>query len=184
MVMTFTDEQISRLTAAVDQQIEAAALRAPPLKADKQSEPTAEAKLDLPLSPLSLAPTAAFDGCGRTEPLKPDRERATMRLLPWLLVVVLIATGGALFWENSRSETGSPRPETTKGTESSPASKDETKQALIDLQQIVKDLQRQLSTEQEQRKSLSDQVGALSGRVDGLEQARAEAPRSAKKRGR
>ena len=81
MVMTFTDEQISRLTAAVDQQIEEAALRAPPLKADKQSEPTADAKLDLPLSPSSLAPTAPFEGCGcgRTEPPKPDRERATMR---------------------------------------------------------------------------------------------------------
>ncbi|WP_407178478.1 hypothetical protein [Bradyrhizobium sp. STM 3562] len=114
----------------------------------------------------------------------PGRAR---RVLPWVLVVILLVIGGALFWANNRAEKNSPAVAANQSTEQ-PRANDETKQTLAALQQTVNDLQsarqrdegqiadlqRQLSAEQGERKLLSDQVGALAGRVDGLEKARAE----------
>jgi hypothetical protein len=72
--MTLTDAQVSRLTAALNSQLEAdkqfaaktknitdPTSLASPLEADKPYDPNAEAILDGPFSPPSLAPTAPLE---------------------------------------------------------------------------------------------------------------------------
>jgi hypothetical protein len=121
------------------------------------------------------------------------------RVLLGLMVLVLVAIGGAFFWGNSRlekefSRVTAVRPE---AAQPSPAPQNDTKQAVTALQQAVKDLQsanqraadqitdlqRQLSAEEGDRKLLADQVGALSARLNDLEKARAEMTAPTKRRG-
>ena len=119
-----------------------------------------------------------------------DEPTRSRRMLPWLLILVVVVIGGAFIWASNRTgKDSSPvAASQSSNAQQSPASQDETEQALATLQQAVNDLksarqhdadqiadlQRQLSSEEGERKLLSDQVNALSGRVDGLEKARAE----------
>jgi uncharacterized protein HemX len=96
------------------------------------------------------------------------------RVILWVLVLVLVALGVAVFWGNIRAEKDSSRTTTVQSEAAQPPPQDDTKQAVIALQQAVKDLQRQLSAEEGDRKLLADQVGALSARINDLEKARAE----------
>jgi len=135
----------------------------------------------------------------------PARSRG---VLPWIVVLVLVAIAGAFLWANNRNGSDSPHQVAAvqPKAEPSPAPvSDETRQAVTALQQNVKDLQqnvkglqdaqqraadqisdlrRQLATEQGDRKLLSDQVGALSARMDNLANAQAtgSTPQAAKKK--
>jgi uncharacterized protein HemX len=120
------------------------------------------------------------------------------RVVLWVLVLVLVAIGGAVFWGN-RSERDSSRVTTvqSEAAQPSPTPQDDAKQAITALQQAVKDLQsanqraveqiadlqRQLSAEEGERKLLADQVGALSARLNDLEKARAEMRAPTRRRG-
>ena len=125
------------------------------------------------------------------------------RVFPWILILLLIAVGGAFLWTNYQSVSKSPvvaqptaEPPTPREVADEPA-----RQALAALQQTVKDLQtsqqdaaetisklqQQISAEQGQRKLLSEQLGALSARFEKFletnAQAPATSPQPAKKRG-
>ena len=125
------------------------------------------------------------------------------RVFPWILILLLIAVGGAFLWTNYQSVSKSPvvaqptaEPPTPREVADEPA-----RQALAALQQTVKDLQtsqqdaaekisklqQQISAEQGQRKLLSEQLGALSARLENFletnAQAPATSPQPAKKRG-
>jgi uncharacterized protein HemX len=138
-----------------------------------------------------------------SNPSDPNRDTAgtsqSRRVLLGLMVLVLVAIGGALYWGNSHlgrepSRVSAGQPE---AAQPSPASQNETKQAVAALEQAVKelqsanqhaadqitDLQRQLSAEQGDRKLLADQVGALSARLNDLEKARAEMTAPTRRRG-
>ena len=127
-----------------------------------------------------------------------------MRLaFPWILILLLIAVGGAFFWTNYQSVSKSPivaQPIAEPPTPREVAD-EQARQALAALQQTVKDvqtsqqdaaetiskLQQQISAEQGQRKLLSEQLGALSARFENFletnAQAPATSPQPAKKRG-
>ena len=135
----------------------------------------------------------------------PARSRG---VLPWIVVLVLVAIAGAFLWANNRNGSDSPHQVAAvqPKAEPSPAPvSDETRQAVTALQQNVKDLQqnvkglqdaqqraadrisdlqRHLATEQGDRKLLSDQVGALSARMDNLANAQTtgSTPQAAKKK--
>jgi hypothetical protein len=133
---------------------------------------------------------------GASNPDRYTTAPSRRRVIPWVLLLVLVAVGGAVFWGNNRSEKDSSRTTTvqSEAAQPSPTPQDDTKQAVTALQQAVKDLQsasqraadqitdlqRQLSAEEGERKLLADQVDALSARLDNLGKARAEirAPRS------
>ena len=125
------------------------------------------------------------------------------RVFPWILILLLIAVGGAFLWTNYQSVSKSPvvaqptaEPPTPREVADEPA-----RQALAALQQTVKDLQtsqqdaaekisklqQQISVEEGQRKLLSEQLGALSARFENFletnAQAPATSPQPAKKRG-
>jgi peptidoglycan hydrolase CwlO-like protein len=125
------------------------------------------------------------------------------RAFPWILILLLIAVGGAFLWTNYQSVSKSPvvtqptaEPPTPREVADEPA-----RQALAALQQTVKDLQtsqqnaaetisklqQQVSTEEGQRKLLSEQLGALSARFETFLETNAQAPaispQPAKKRG-
>ena len=126
----------------------------------------------------------------------PSRSR---RVPLGLVVLVLVAIGGAVFWGNSRLEKESSRATAVQpeAAQPSPAPQNDTKQAVTALEQAVKDLQsanqrtadqirdlqRQLSVEEGDRKLLSDQVGALSARLNDLDKARAEMRAPTRRRG-
>jgi hypothetical protein len=126
----------------------------------------------------------------------PSRSR---RVPLGLVVLVLVAIGGAVFWGNSRLEKESSRATAVQpeAAQPSPAPQNDTKQAVTALEQAVKDLQsanqrtadqitdlqRQLSAEEGDRKLLSDQVGALSARLNDLDKARAEMRAPTRRRG-
>jgi peptidoglycan hydrolase CwlO-like protein len=124
------------------------------------------------------------------------------RVFPWILILLLIAVGGAFLWTNY-SVSKSPvvaqptaEPPTPREVADEPA-----RQALAALQQTVKELQtsqqdaaetisklqQQISAEQGRRKLLSEQLGALSARLENFletnAQAPATSPQPAKKRG-
>jgi uncharacterized protein HemX len=139
-------------------------------------------------------------------PVSPNRnvKGITMRrLFPWILILALIAVGGAFFWTNYQSATKSPivaQPTTEPPTPREVAD-DMARQGLAALQQTVKDLQtaqqdaaetisklqQQIAAEQGQRKLLSEQLGALSARFENFPETNARAPAAspqpAKKRG-
>ena len=100
------------------------------------------------------------------------------RAFPWILILLLIAVGGAFLWTNYQSVSKSPivaQPIAEPPTPREVAD-EQARQALAALQQTVKDvqtsqqdaaetiskLQQQISAEQGQRKLLSEQLGALS----------------------
>jgi peptidoglycan hydrolase CwlO-like protein len=125
------------------------------------------------------------------------------RVFPWILILLLIAVGGAFLWANYQSVSKSPVAVQPSAEPSTPreVADDKARQALAALQQTVKDLQtseqdaaekisklqQQISAEQGNRKLLSEQVGALSARFDNFLETNAQAPASspqpAKKRG-
>jgi peptidoglycan hydrolase CwlO-like protein len=125
------------------------------------------------------------------------------RVFPWILILLLIAVGGAFLWPNYQSVSKSPVAVQPSAEPSTPreVADDKARQALAALQQTVKDLQtseqdaaekisklqQQISAEQGNRKLLSEQVGALSARFDNFLETNAQAPASspqpAKKRG-
>jgi uncharacterized protein HemX len=65
------------------------------------------------------------------------------RVLLGLMVLVLVAIGGAVFWGNSRLEKESSRVTAvqSEAAQPSPAPQNDTKQAVTALEQAVKDLQ-------------------------------------------
>jgi peptidoglycan hydrolase CwlO-like protein len=125
------------------------------------------------------------------------------RIFPWILILLLIAVGGAFLWTNYQSVSKSRVAAQPSAEPSTPreVADDKARQALAALQQTVKDLQtaqqdaaekisklqQQISAEQGNRKLLSEQVGALSARFDNFletnAQAPATSPQPAKKRG-
>jgi len=112
---------------------------------------------------------------------EPVRSR---RIFPWLLMLIVVAAGGAFFWANSRADKDSSFKATVQSKpEPPPASQDDTKQAIDALRQTanehqsaITDVQRQLSAEQGQLKLVVEQVGALAARTDALERANAGPP--------
>jgi peptidoglycan hydrolase CwlO-like protein len=126
------------------------------------------------------------------------------RVFPWILIVLVIAVGGAFLWTNYESLSKIPVAPQPTAEPSTPreVADDKARQALAALQQTVKDLQtsqqdaaekisklqQQISAEQGNRKLLSEQVGALSARFDNFLETNAQAtpassPQPAKKRG-
>ena len=125
------------------------------------------------------------------------------RIFPWILILLLIAVGGAFLWANYQSVNNSPVAAQPSAEPSTPreVADDNARQALAAIQQTVKDLQtsqqdaaekisklqQQISAEQGNRKLLSEQIGALSARFDNFletnAQAPATSPQPAKKRG-
>ena len=87
----------------------------------------------------------------------------------WIMAVILIAIGVAVFWGPNRPEKEPSSIATVQSkTEPSTAPQDDIKQAIAALQQTVK--------------LLSEQVGALAARVDSLERARPDGGRSVTRR--
>jgi uncharacterized protein HemX len=99
-------------------------------------------------------------------------ELARPRWVPlWLLVLIFVAIGWAVFWGNNRRDRDSPQVTADQAkAESSTSSQDDKDQALAALQQSVKSAADQIS-------ELQRQVGVLAARVDSLERG------SQKKRG-
>ena len=88
----------------------------------------------------------------------------------WIMAVIVIAIGVAVFWGPHRPEKESSSIVAVQSKNApSTAPQDDIKQAIAALQQTVK--------------LLSDQVGALAARVDSLEKARTETTGATKKRG-
>jgi BA14K-like protein len=79
-------------------------------------------------------------------------------MLPWLLVVVLGGIVGTFFWANNPDKEYWSLSALQSKHEMSPASQDETKQAIATL----------LSGEQAEREILMEQLSALTARVDNL----------------
>jgi BA14K-like protein len=80
------------------------------------------------------------------------------RMLLWLLVVVLGGIVGAFFWANNPAKEYWSSSALQSKHQTSPASQDETKQAIATL----------LSDERAERKILMEQLSALAARVDNL----------------
>ena len=81
------------------------------------------------------------------------------QILPWFVVVILLAAAGAFAWPRVEKDASVTKLEAKAG-----APQEGTKQAIAKF----------LSAEEEKRKVLSEQLGALAARVDNLEKARAE----------
>lgn len=82
------------------------------------------------------------------------------QILPWLLVVILLAAAGAFAWPRVEKDASVAALE----AKAEPPAQEGTKQAIAKF----------LAAEEEKRKVLSEQLGALAARVDNLEKARAE----------
>jgi hypothetical protein len=96
-----------------------------------------------------------------------DHEQAARshRMLPWLLVIALVAIAGTLIWVNHRDEKDASLVATVQSkAASSPAPQDDAREAMAAV----------LSEQQKERKVLTEQLSALAARVDDLEKARAE----------
>jgi septal ring factor EnvC (AmiA/AmiB activator) len=86
----------------------------------------------------------------------PARSRG---VLPWIVVLVLVAIAGAFLWANNRNGSDSPHQVAAvqPKAEPSPAPvSDETRQAVTALQQNVKDLQQNVKDIQQNVKGLQD----------------------------
>ena len=89
------------------------------------------------------------------------------QILPWFVVVILLAAAGAFAWSRVEKDASVTTLEAKAG-----APQEGTKQAIAKF----------LSAEEEKRKVLSEQLGALAARVDNLEKARAEIVEATTKR--
>jgi Asp-tRNA(Asn)/Glu-tRNA(Gln) amidotransferase C subunit len=94
-----------------------------------------------------------------------DQKQAnrSRQMLPWFVVVILIAAAGALVWPRAEKTAPSVAALEAKA-EPPPAPQEDAKQTIANF----------LSAEDEKRKVLSEQLGALAARVDNLEKAHAE----------
>jgi hypothetical protein len=94
-----------------------------------------------------------------------DQKRATRsrQMLPWFVVVILLAAAGAFVWPRAEKAAFSVTALETKA-EPPAAPQEDTRQAIAKF----------LSAKNEKREVLSEQLGALAARVDNLENARAE----------
>jgi hypothetical protein len=108
-------------------------------------------------------------------------------MLPWFVVVILLAAAGAFAWP--RVETDASVTALEAKAEPPAAPQEDTKQAIAkflsaeeekrkvlseQLGAVAARIAKFLSAEDEKRKVLSEQLGALAARVDNLEKARAE----------
>jgi hypothetical protein len=84
------------------------------------------------------------------------------QILPWFVVVILLAAAGAFAWPRVEKDASVTALEAKADPPAAP--EEGTKQAIAKF----------LSAEEEKRKVLSEQLGALAARVDNLEKARAE----------
>lgn len=84
------------------------------------------------------------------------------QILPWFVVVILLAAAGAFAWPRVEKDASVTALEAKAEPPAAP--QEGTKQAIAKF----------LSAEEEKRKVLSEQLGALAARVDNLEKARAE----------
>jgi hypothetical protein len=89
------------------------------------------------------------------------------QILPWFVVVILLAAAGAFAWPRVQKDASV----TALEAKAEPPQED-TKQAIAKF----------LSAEEVKRKLLSEELGALAARVDNLEKARAEIVEPATKR--
>ena len=107
-----------------------------------------------------------------TETAVTDRKRATGsgQILPWFMIVILIAAVGAIAWPRVEKDASVTALEAKAEPPAAP--QEDAKQAIAQF----------LSAEEEKRKLLSEQLGALAARVDNLEKARAEIVEPATKR--
>jgi hypothetical protein len=119
-----------------------------------------------------------------------DHKQATRsrQMLPWFVVVMLLAAAGAFVWpraekaafsvtalEEKAEPPAAPQEDTKQAIAKFVSAEDEKRKVLLEQQgALAARVAKFMSAEDEKRKVLSEQLGALAARVDNLEKARAE----------